>query len=75
MRSISIIVPIYNAEKTLDKCIKSVLKQTFKNFELILINDGSTDRSLDICNRYANGDKRIRIIDKENEGCIPTRKR
>lgn len=75
MSKISIIVPIYNAEKTLEKCIESILKQTFKNFELILVNDGSTDKSLVICNRYSNKDKRIRIIDKKNEGAIPTRKR
>ena len=75
MSKISIIVPIYNAEKTLEKCIESILKQTFKNFELILVNDGSTDKSLVICNRYSNKDKRIRIIDKKNEGTIPTRKR
>ena len=65
MSKISIIVPIYNAEKTLEKCIESILKQTFKNFELILVNDGSTDKSLVICNRYSNKDKRIRIIDKK----------
>ena len=52
MSKISIIVPIYNTEKFLNKCIKSILKQTFENFELILVNDGSTDKSLEICDRY-----------------------
>ncbi|SUY29951.1 glycosyltransferase family 2 protein [Clostridium perfringens] len=53
MSKISIIVPLYNSEKYLDKCIKSILNQTFKNFELILVNDGSKDKSLEICNKYA----------------------
>lgn len=75
MSKISIIVPIYNAEKYLSKCIKSIIKQTFKNFELILVNDGSIDRSLEICNKYANKDNRIRVITKKNEGCILTRRR
>ncbi|MDM0445799.1 glycosyltransferase family 2 protein [Clostridium perfringens] len=53
MSKISIIVPLYNSEKYLDKCIKLILNQTFKNFELILVNDGSKDKSLEICNKYA----------------------
>lgn len=75
MDNVSIVVPIFNAEKTLGKCIKSILKQTFTNFELILVNDGSKDISLDICSFYAEKDKRIKIIDKNNEGSIKTRKR
>lgn len=75
MSRISIIVPIYNAEKFLNKCIKSVLKQTFKDFELILVNDGSTDKSLEICDRYAKNDKRIKLINKKNEGSVLARKR
>ena len=75
MSKISIIVPIYNAEKFLNKCIKSILKQTFENFELILVNDGSTDKSLDICNKYAKSDKRIKVINKKNEGSVLARKR
>lgn len=65
---ISIIVPVYNSEKYLNKCIESILNQTHKNFELILINDGSTDSSLSICNKYANLDSRIVVISKNNEG-------
>lgn len=59
MPKISIIVPVYNVEKYLSNCINSILNQTFKDFELILINDGSTDNSLDICKHYKNIDNRI----------------
>lgn len=65
---ISIIIPVYNAEKYLEKCIDSIIKQTYSSLEIILINDGSKDRSLDICYKYANDDKRIVVIDKKNEG-------
>ena len=50
----SIIIPIYNVEKYLDKCIKSLLDQDFKNYEILLINDGSTDNSEELCLKYAN---------------------
>ena len=70
---VSIIVPIYNSEKYIERCIKSILNQTYKNFELILINDGSTDKSIDILNKYKKIDKRISIIDKKNEGVAKTR--
>lgn len=61
---ISIIVPIYNAEKTIRKCIKSIQNQTFTDWELLLIDDGSTDQSADICDEYALEDKRIKVIHK-----------
>lgn len=64
----SIIVPVYNVEKYLTDTINSVLKQDFKDFELILINDGSKDHSKEICLTYAKQDTRIKLIDKENEG-------
>jgi glycosyltransferase involved in cell wall biosynthesis len=70
---ISIIVPIYNVEEFLNKCINSILAQTFKNFELILVNDGSTDRSGEICNYYAEKDHRITVIHKENGGVSSAR--
>ena len=70
---ISVIVPIYNSEKYLPKCIESILSQTYKNLELILINDGSTDNSLNICNYYKSLDNRIIVIDKPNEGVSATR--
>ena len=69
---ISIIVPIYNAEKYLEDCIRSVLCQDFEDWELILIDDGSTDDSLLLANNYAR-DTRIRIIPKPNEGVTFTR--
>lgn len=65
---ISIIVPIYNAEKYIERNLESLINQSLKEVEIILINDGSTDNSLEICNRYAALDKRITIIDKVNEG-------
>lgn len=68
MVKISIIVPVYNVEKYLPKCIDSILNQTFSNFELILIDDGSTDSSGEICDKYALIDDRIIVIHKENGG-------
>lgn len=65
---ISVIVPIYNAEANLKRCIDSVLSQTHNDFELILINDGSTDRSLEICENAALLDKRVKVISIENSG-------
>ena len=65
---ISIIVPIYNSKKYLKRCIESILKQTYKNLQLILINDGSMDNSLEICNYYKSIDDRIIVVDKINEG-------
>lgn len=55
---ISIIVPVYNVEKYLERCLDSLVNQTYKNIEIICVNDGSTDHSLDILNEYANKDKR-----------------
>lgn len=75
MSKFSIIVPIFNSEKYLEKCIKSILNQTYKNFELILVNDGSKDGSLEICNKYLLKDSRVRVIDKDNEGSISSRNR
>lgn len=65
---ISVIVPIYNAEKYLSACIESILNQTFTDFELILVNDGSTDGSFAICEQYRQKDSRIVIINKPNGG-------
>lgn len=70
---ISIVVPIYNAESTLDKCIQSLRNQTYEKIEIILINDGSRDRSLEICRNHENEDKRIRVIDKKNGGVSSAR--
>ena len=65
---ISIIIPAYNTEKYLDKCLQSMLNQTFKNIEVICINDGSTDNSLQIMKKFAQKDKRFVVIDKPNTG-------
>ncbi len=71
---ISVIVPVYNVEKYLSECLDSIVNQTLKNIEIICLNDGSTDNSLSILQKYASKDKRIKIIDKENEGLGYTRK-
>ena len=70
---IRIIVPIYNVGKYLPKCIVSILNQTFKNFELILVNDGSTDNSGVVCDDYARKDTRIKVIHKSNGGVSSAR--
>lgn len=70
---ISIIIPIYNSEAFLEKCIDSILSQTFKNFELILINDGSTDSSGKIIELYSRKDSRIVVIQKTNSGVSDSR--
>lgn len=75
MAVISVIVPVYNAEKYLNRCIESILDQTFKDFELILVDDGSKDSSGDICEKYAGRDQRIKVIHQENEGQAAARNR
>lgn len=65
---VSVIVPIYNVQKYLEECLDSILKQTLKNIEIICVNDGSTDKSLEILEKYRKRDNRIIIIDKENAG-------
>lgn len=65
---VSVVVPIYNVEKTLSKCVDSILNQTYPNLEIILVDDGSPDNCPTICDEYALSDKRIKVIHKENEG-------
>ena len=71
--AISVIIPVYNSEHFLDRCLSSVLSQTFVNFEVLLINDGSTDGSIDICERYEKEDSRIRFFNRSNHGVSATR--
>lgn len=70
---ISVLVPVYNVEKTLDRCMESILNQTFKDFEIIMVDDGSTDSSGAICDKYAEKYDFISVIHKNNEGLGPTR--
>ncbi len=72
--AISVIVPVYNAENFLHKCVDSLLAQSFTDFEILLINDGSFDRSGEICDEYAEKDARIRVYHKKNEGVGATRR-
>jgi len=69
---ISVLMPVYNAEKYVSLAVDSILNQTFLDFEFIVINDGSTDGTLDILQRYAQQDSRIRLISRENKGLVAT---
>lgn len=68
MKKVSIIIPVYNVEDYLEECIKSLISQSYKNIEIILINDGSTDHSLEICNILKDNDNRIIVINQVNSG-------
>lgn len=70
---ISVIVPVYNVEKYLEKCINSIINQTYKKLEIILVDDGSTDNSGKMCDDFAKKDKRIKVIHKENGGLSDAR--
>ena len=70
---ISIITPVYNAEKTLKRCVDSILRQSYIDWELLLVNDGSTDESVEICRYYESADSRIRVFDKVNGGASSAR--
>lgn len=71
---VSVIVAAYNIEKYIDRCLKSLIRQTFKNIEIIIINDGSSDNTLNLIKDYQIIDERIKIVDKENQGLIEARK-
>lgn len=73
MSAVSIIVPVYNAEQYIENCINSILAQNFKDFELILVDDGSTDLSGEICDRFALNDKRVRVLHLSNAGVSSAR--
>ena len=70
---VSIVVPVYNVEKYIKRCIESILNQTYKNIQLILIDDGSTDASGEVCDQFAKIDGRIKVIHKKNEGVSSAR--
>lgn len=70
---ITIIVPVYNTENYLEDCLNSLMSQTYTNIEILLVNDGSQDNSLNICKEYATKDKRIKVIDKKHSGVSDTR--
>ncbi|CDB75075.1 MULTISPECIES: glycosyltransferase family 2 protein [Clostridia] len=74
MEEVSVIIIAYNIEQYIEKCIKSVINQTFKEIEILIVNDGSTDKTLSIINEWALKDKRIKIINQVNKGAIEARK-
>jgi glycosyltransferase involved in cell wall biosynthesis len=70
---VSIVIPIFNSEKYLNECLLSIIEQTYKNIEIIAVNDGSTDGSKSICDKYAKSDKRLKIINRSNKGVSSSR--
>lgn len=73
MPLVSIIVPVYNVKEHIDRCVQSIIKQTYRNLEILLIDDGSTDESPAICDQYAKKDKRITVVHKKNGGLSSAR--
>ena len=73
MNKISIIIPVYNVQPYLERCIKSILKQTYSNWECLIIDDGSTDQSGQLCDIFASKDNRVTVFHKANEGLGLTR--
>lgn len=73
MVKVSVVIPVYNVEKYLEKCILSIINQTLKDIEIVIVNDGSTDNSIEIINKFKNMDSRIKVINKENEGLLAAR--
>ena len=73
MEKISIIVPVYNVEKYLKECVESILKQTYSNIEILLVDDGSKDSSPAICDEYAKKYSKVKVIHKENGGLSSAR--
>lgn len=73
MEKVSIIIPAYNAEKFIERCINSILRQTYEQLEIVIINDGSLDETLTLCNQYKEQDQRICVIDQRNKGVAATR--
>ncbi len=73
MPIVSVVIPVYNSEKYINKCLDSLLEQTLSDIEIICVNDGSKDRSLEILNQYAEADSRIRVVTQANQGAGPAR--
>lgn len=71
---VSVIVPVYNVENYIEKCLESIVNQTYKNLQIILVDDGSTDKSGEICDKYVKMDERVEVIHKENNGLVSARK-
>jgi glycosyltransferase involved in cell wall biosynthesis len=71
---ISVVIPVYGSEQYIDQCIDSVVTQSHRNIEIICVNDGSPDRSGEICDRAADLDKRIRVVHQPNSGLVSARK-
>lgn len=69
-KTVSVIVPVYNATEYLHKCVDSIVNQSYVNLEIILVDDGSVDESLSVCEQYACQDKRIKVLHKENGGLM-----
>ena len=72
-KTISVIVPVYKTEKHLDRCVASLVKQEYRELEIILVDDGSPDRYPEMCNEWARKDSRIKVIHKENGGAFSAR--
>ena len=73
MKKVSIIIPVYNVEKYLKRCLDSVCNQAYENLEILIVNDGSKDGSLKICNEYANKYSNIKLLNQENQGLSESR--
>ena len=73
MEKVSVIIPVYNSSEHITECIESIIKQTYTNLEIIIINDGSTDNSLDICQRFESKDNRVKLYNNANHGVSYTR--
>lgn len=71
--NISVVVPVFNSEKTLCRCIDSILSQTYNDYELLIINDGSTDHSVELCKKYLNSDSRVKLFSQFNKGVSSAR--
>ena len=75
MNKISVIIPMYNSQDYIGQCLRSVISQTYRNLEVLVIDDGSTDKSVDICQSYCQKDKRIRLLLQEHGGVSVARNR